>query len=98
MANNVTLPGTGNIVESLDVGGGVERQVVTIGPRDLSANDSIGPLTSTAPATDTASADLNGRLQRIAQRLTTLIGGVTRVISVITGALIARWSPGRWRC
>jgi hypothetical protein len=32
MANNVTLPGTGNIVESLDVGGGVERQVVMTAP------------------------------------------------------------------
>lgn len=33
-----------------------------------------GALTETAPATDTASSGLNGRLQRIAQRLTTIIG------------------------
>ena len=33
----------------------------------------IGGLTETAPATDTASSGLNGRLQRIAQRLTSLI-------------------------
>lgn len=33
----------------------------------------VGTLTETAPATDTASAGLNGRLQRIAQRLTSLI-------------------------
>lgn len=33
-----------------------------------------GIVTETAPATDTASSGLNGRLQRIAQRLTTLIG------------------------
>lgn len=32
-----------------------------------------GALTETAPATDTASSGLNGRLQRIAQRLTSLI-------------------------
>lgn len=32
-----------------------------------------GALTETAPATDTASSGLNGRLQRIAQRLSTLI-------------------------
>ena len=32
-----------------------------------------GTLTETAPATDTASSGLNGRLQRIAQRLTSLI-------------------------
>lgn len=34
----------------------------------------IGALTETAPASDTASSGLNGRLQRIAQRLTSLIG------------------------
>jgi len=33
----------------------------------------IGPVTETAPATDTASSGLNGRLQRIAQRLTSMI-------------------------
>lgn len=73
MANNVTLPGTGTPVETLDIGSGVERQVVTISPRDLSSGDSLGALTETAPATDTASSGLNGRLQRIAQRITSLI-------------------------
>jgi hypothetical protein len=34
----------------------------------------VGPLAETAPATDTASSGLNGRLQRIAQRLTSLLG------------------------
>lgn len=33
----------------------------------------LGSLTETAPATDTASSGLNGRLQRIAQRITSLI-------------------------
>lgn len=33
----------------------------------------LGSLTETAPATDTASSGLNGRLQRVAQRLTSLI-------------------------
>lgn len=33
----------------------------------------IGSLTETAPATDTASSGLNGRLQRLAQRLTSII-------------------------
>ncbi len=36
-------------------------------------NTEIGGLTETAPATDTASSGLNGRLQRIAQRITSLI-------------------------
>lgn len=34
----------------------------------------LGSLTETAPASDTASSGINGRLQRIAQRLTSLIG------------------------
>jgi hypothetical protein len=34
----------------------------------------IGAVNETAPASDTASSGLNGRLQRIAQRLTTLVG------------------------
>jgi hypothetical protein len=34
----------------------------------------IGAINETAPATDTATSALNGRLQRVAQRLTSLIG------------------------
>lgn len=80
MTDNTTLPGTGDVVEDLDTfavsGVHAKRQVMSIAPRDLSAADSIGGLTEAAPATDTASSGLNGRLQRVAQRLTTLIGGV----------------------
>jgi hypothetical protein len=36
-------------------------------------NTNLGILTETAPGTDTASSGLNGRLQRIAQRITSLI-------------------------
>ena len=43
--------------------------VLTISDFDTKA----GSLTETAPATDTASSGLNGRLQRIAQRMTSLI-------------------------
>ncbi len=43
----------------------------------------IGAVTETAPATDTASSGLNGRLQRIAQRLTTLI---TNLGTLVFGA------------
>lgn len=43
----------------------------------------IGTLTETAPATDTASSGLNGRLQRVAQNLTALINpGLTANVSV----------------
>ncbi len=37
-------------------------------------NTRVGDLTEAAPGTDTASSGVNGRLQRIAQRLTSLIG------------------------
>jgi hypothetical protein len=49
----------------------------TLGTRLTEADfdTKTGALTETAPATDTASSGLNGRLQRIAQRLTTLLNG-----------------------
>jgi hypothetical protein len=40
-------------------------------------NTRIGDLTEAAPGTDTASSGLNGRLQRIAQRLTSLLTATT---------------------
>jgi hypothetical protein len=78
---NITLPPTGTgtatpIVETMDISGtgaGPQRQVITIGDRAGGTVDSIGGLTETAPASDTASSGLNGRLQRLAQRLTSLL-------------------------
>lgn len=90
MTDNTTLPGTGDIVEDLDTfsvsAAHSKRQVVTISPRDLSAGDSIGALTETAPTTDTASSGLNGRLQRIAQRLTSLLGVFPTTIDTNSGS------------
>lgn len=45
-----------------------------------------GSITETAPATDTASSGLNGRLQRIAQRLTTLLAGATSAARLLSAA------------
>lgn len=75
---NVTLPATGSgtsspVIEAATGPSSAARQVVTIGDKAGNAVDSIGGLTETAPASDTASSGLNGRLQRIAQRLTSLI-------------------------
>lgn len=56
-------------------GGATEATLLT----RLSESDfdtKIGSLTETAPASDTASSGLNGRLQRIAQRITSLISAV----------------------
>lgn len=62
----------------------VHQEVVTLGDADgtlatpsaFARDVSLGSLTETAPATDTASAGINGRLQRAAQRLTSLIGKI----------------------
>jgi hypothetical protein len=54
----------------------------------LSTEDAaqLGSLTETAPATDTASSGLNGRLQRIAQRITSLIALVPASLGAKTAA------------
>lgn len=49
-------------------------------------NTQIGGVTETAPGTDTASAGLNGRLQRIAQRITGLIALLPSAIGQTTKA------------
>jgi|GEM_PF-2838741 len=54
-----------------------------------------GPVTETAPATDTASSGLNGRLQRIAQRLTTLITAVGTLVYDSFGALRVNTEGGK---
>lgn len=52
---------------------GTERGVVTRPATPAADIARIGIITETAPASDTASSGLNGRLQRIAQRITSLI-------------------------
>lgn len=51
---------------------GAGGEIATAAKQDAEAT-LVGALTETGPATDTASSGLNGRLQRIAQRLTSLI-------------------------
>lgn len=53
----------------------------------------VGIITETAPATDTASSGLNGRLQRIAQRLTSLIGQLPATLGIKTAALSLSIAP-----
>lgn len=59
-------------------------------PVAIASDDSIqaklGIVTETAPATDTASSGLNGRLQRVAQRLTSLIALLPTAIGRTTSA------------
>lgn len=53
----------------------------------------IGSLTETAPATDTASSGLNGRLQRIAQRITSLITQLPATLGIKTAAASLSVAP-----
>lgn len=71
IARHLLVDGTGRINTN------VTASVLPTGASTLAEQQTqttaIGSLTETAPATDTASSGLNGRLQRIAQRLTSLI-------------------------
>lgn len=79
----VTTVGTITNVVHIDDNGGsitVDGTVAVTGAGDATAanqtalNTLTGIVTETAPVSDTASSGLNGRLQRIAQRITSLIG------------------------
>lgn len=70
-ASAVNIQDGGN---SITVDGSVSvSNMIAAVETGLAKDTSIGSLTETAPATDTASSGLNGRLQRIAQRLSSLI-------------------------
>jgi hypothetical protein len=91
---SVTIPATGSgdptpVVETIAGVASANRQVMTIGDRAGGAVDSIGGLTETAPGTDTASSGLNGRLQRVAQRITSLIALLPTALSSLGGLKVA---------
>lgn len=76
---------------AVPVSGTVTANIGTIGTAATAANQTtelarVGDLTEAAPASDTASAGLNGRLQRIAQRLTALIAQLPASLGAKTGA------------
>lgn len=53
---------------------GLDISALSTATNQTTTNNLIGEVTEATPSTDTASSGLNGRLQRIAQRLTSLIG------------------------
>lgn len=56
---------------------------------DVGLAAKLGSVTETAPATDTASSGLNGRLQRVAQRLTSLLSyGGSLAAAIGSGAIL----------
>lgn len=73
--NSLTVDGTVTANAGTNLNTSALALETTLGTR-LTESDfdtKVGSLTETAPATDTASSGLNGRLQRIAQRITSLI-------------------------
>lgn len=76
-----------------------DENVTVHGLVDSANGEILGTLTETAPASDTASSGLNGRLQRIAQRLTTLLPANLTVKAASTApdgtepALVVTLSP-----
>lgn len=75
LATDVALPtGTNSIGQvTANAGTNLNTSALALETTQTTGNTRIGDLTETAPASDTASSGLNGRLQRIAQRLTSII-------------------------
>ncbi len=68
--------GSGKNIASYNFVETTTKEIQRISLNDSSGNEltaNIGSLTETAPATDTASSGLNGRLQRVSQRISSLI-------------------------
>jgi hypothetical protein len=66
-------------VTDVDIASGIPTGGTGTVPTLSKTNTLLGPVSETAPGSDTASSGINGRLQRIAQRLTSLMadGGLT---------------------
>jgi hypothetical protein len=75
VAVSTDLAGAARITGTVTANAGTNLNTSTLAleTTQTTGNTRIGDLTEAAPATDTASSGLNGRLQRIAQRLTSLI-------------------------
>ena len=67
--NSITVDGT----VTANAGTNLNTSLLALESTQTTQNTRIGDLTETAPASDTASSGLNGRLQRLAQRITSLI-------------------------
>lgn len=79
-----TLPISGTV--TANAGTNLNTSALATSANQTSQSTLFGAVTETAPATDTASSGLNGRLQRIAQRLTTLLPIAYNTTTTITRA------------
>lgn len=75
MAKTYIKDGNGDL-KQIDVNDNGRASASNSAPVAISTEDlaAIGSTNETAPATDTAASGLNGRLQRVSQRITSLIG------------------------
>jgi len=86
-ASSITSP-LGRQADAASVSAALSTEDIALLTALLTQSDfdtKIGSLTEAAPATDTASSGLNGRLQRIAQRLTTLLAVFPATIDTNSG-------------
>jgi hypothetical protein len=87
---NALPTGTNSIGQvTANAGTNLNTSALALETTQSTQNTRIGDLTETAPASDTASSGLNGRLQRIAQRITSLISTVATevTLALINGKL-----------
>jgi hypothetical protein len=92
---NVNATVTGATADVTIVGPVGSRSAATSVSTTASTEDvaRTGIITETAPATDTASSGLNGRLQRMAQRITSLIAQIPATLGPKTPALSLSMVP-----
>jgi hypothetical protein len=74
-------PLTGALLVELATGAPVPGSSDTLEATQVLVKTGIGAVTETAPATDTASSGLNGRLQRVAAHLTNVVSYTSRLLS-----------------
>lgn len=86
MGNNVTLPGVGTPVETIDQGGGVERQVVTIGSIGHAGSET--QLGTTMPVSGAVTANAGTNLNTSALALETG-GNLATLAGIVSGAKAA---------
>jgi hypothetical protein len=87
---NALPTGTNSIGQvTANAGANLNTSALALETTQATQNTRIGDLTETAPVSDTASSGLNGRLQRIAQRITSLISTVATevTLALINGKL-----------
>ena len=98
MANNIAIPDS-SATRTLKTTETAGVNVPHYNLDTLAAGGSvdIGGVTETAPSTDTASSGLNGRLQRVAQNITTLTGsksgGTAAASALLAGGVYNSTAP-----